>query len=258
MKHPAGNFCWFELGTNDQSAAKEFYTKLFGWQFSDSPLPPEMGGVYTMFLKDGKEVGACYQLGPQQQGVPPHWMPYVSVKSADETAGKVAGLGGELILPPFDVMDFGRMAAFKDPTGAVLSIWESKAHYGADLVNALGSVCWSELATNDTAKVGKFYTGLFGWSLFESKDAMAYTEIGNGEQRIGGIVAMVGQQWQGVPPHWTIYFAVDNCDAVAAKAQTLGGKICVEPMDIPNVGRFAGILDPQNASFMIIQLSQHA
>jgi predicted enzyme related to lactoylglutathione lyase len=254
LKHPAGNFCWFELGTSDQSAAKEFYIKLFGWQFKDSPLPPEMGGVYTMFLKDGKEVGACYQLGPQQPGVPPHWMPYVSVKSADETAGKVAGLGGELILPPFDVMDFGRMAAFKDPTGAVLSIWESKAHFGADLVDALDSVCWSELATNDTAKAGEFYTGLFGWSLVKSSDGMPYTEIANGEQRIGGILAMDGPQWQGIPPYWSIYFSVDDCDAVAAKAEALGGKLCMGPSDIPNAGRFAVIQDPQGAVFQIIKL----
>ena len=45
LKHPAGNFCWFELGTSDQAGAKEFYTQLFGWNFEDQPLPPEMGGI---------------------------------------------------------------------------------------------------------------------------------------------------------------------------------------------------------------------
>lgn len=258
MKHPAGNFCWFELGTSDQGAAKKFYTNLFGLQFNDSPLPPEMGGVYTMLLNGGKEVGAIYQLGPQQAGVPPHWMPYVAVDSADDTAAKVAGLGGELLFPPFDVMDFGRMAAFKDPTGATLSIWEPKAHSGADLVGAPGSVCWSELATTDVAKASAFYSGLFGWSWKESSAGMHYTEFSNGGQMIGGMMPMDGPQWQGIPPHWTIYFAVDDCDAMAEKAQRLGGKLHVPPTDIPNAGRFAVIQDPQGAVFSIIKLSLHA
>src|SRR5262249_56063981 len=85
MKHASGNFCWFELGTSDQNAAKEFYVGLFGWGFKDSPLPPEMGGVYTTLTKDGKDVGALYQLGPQMEGVPPHWMPYVAVPSPPPT-----------------------------------------------------------------------------------------------------------------------------------------------------------------------------
>ncbi|MGH8246231.1 MAG: VOC family protein, partial [Gammaproteobacteria bacterium] len=145
MKHPAGNFCWFELGASDQKAATEYYTKLFNWNHVDLPLPGDMGN-YTMLRVGDKEIGAAYQLGPQQAGVPPHWMPYVAVESADETAAKAAALGGEVILPAFDVMDIGRMAAFKDPTGAVLSVWQPKAHFGADLVNAPGAACWGELA----------------------------------------------------------------------------------------------------------------
>jgi uncharacterized protein len=258
MKHPAGNFCWFELGTSDQDAAKEFYTKLFGWRFNDEQMPPEMGGVYTTWLNGDKEVGALYQLGPQHQGIPPHWMPYVAVDSADETAAKVAELGGEAIFPPFDVMDFGRMAAFKDPTGATISIWEPKTHFGADLVGAPGSFCWGELVTTDVAKAGAFYAGLFGWSLKESSNGMHYTEFGNKGQMIGGMMPMDGPQFQGVPPHWSIYFAVDDVDAMAEKARGLGAILCAPPTDIPNVGRFAVIQDPQGAVFSIFKLPQAA
>ena len=140
LKHPAGNFCWFELGTTDQAGAKAFYGSLFGWQFDEHPLPPEMGGVYCMFTVGGKEVGACYQLGPQMPGVPTHWMPYVAVDNVDATAAKITELGGEAVCPPMDVMNHGRMVTFKDPTGAMLSVWQPKEHYGADLVGAPGSV----------------------------------------------------------------------------------------------------------------------
>jgi uncharacterized protein len=258
IKHAEGNFCWFELGTSDQLAAKAFYTELFGWGFNDSPLPPEMGGVYTTLTKDDKDVGAMYQLGPQMEGVPPHWMLYVSVNSADEAAAKVAELGGETILPPFDVMEHGRMAAFKDPTGATLSVWEPKAHFGADLVGAPGSACWGELATADVKRAGAFYSSLFGWSLKESSDGMPYTEIGNKGQMIGGMMPMKGPQMEGVPPHWAVYFAVGDCDASAEKAKGLGATLCVPPTDIPNVGRFAVIQDPQGAFFSIFKGSMPA
>ncbi|HEX4945326.1 MAG TPA: VOC family protein [Blastocatellia bacterium] len=258
LQHPAGNFCWFELGTNNQDAAKTFYTSLFGWQYHEHEMGEEMG-VYTTFTLDGKEVGAAYQLNEQHQpGVPPHWMPYVAVESADATAAKMTELGGEIVAPAFDVYDFGRMAAFKDPTGAVLSIWQPRTHHGADVVGVPGSVCWSELATRDANGAMSFYSGLFGWSLKESTDGMPYTELTNGAQPIGGIIAMDGDQWQGIPAHWSIYFAVASCEQTVAQAKELGGSIHVPPTNIPNVGKFALIGDPQGASFHVIELLPHA
>lgn len=254
MKHPAGNFCWFELGTTDQNGAKEFYGKLFGWQFKDSPLPPEMGGVYTTFTLDGKEVGACYTLGPQMAGVPTHWMPYVAVESADAIAAKVAELGGEVLMPAFDVMTYGRMVAFKDPTGATLSVWQPKEHQGVDVAGAPGSACWCELATSDTAKAKEFYTNLFGWKTKESNiPEMEYTEWVNGEQPIGGMMPLQGPP--GVPPHWLTYFTVEDADASVAQATALGAQVYVPPTDIPNTGRFAVLADPQGGAFAVIKLT---
>jgi predicted enzyme related to lactoylglutathione lyase len=256
LKHPAGNFCWFELATSDQNGAKAFYNQLFGWEAMDNPLPPEMGGVYTTFTLGGKEVGACFTLGPQMEGVPPNWMPYVAVDDADAIAAKVAALGGEVLMPAFDVMAFGRMTAFKDPTGAALSVWQPKDHLGADLVNATGSACWGELATRDTAKAKAFYTELFGWTTKDSEvPGMTYTEWSNGPQPIGGMLPMDGPQWDGVPPHWLTYFTVEDADATAEAASAAGGKVIMPPMDIPNTGRFAVLADPQGAVFAVIKLT---
>lgn len=258
LQHPAGNFCWFELATNDQDAAKLFYTNLFGWQYNEHPLGEGMG-VYTMFTLDGKEVCAAYQLNEQYQpGIPPHWMPYVAVESADETAAKAVTLGGEVVAPAMDVYDFGRMVVFKDPTGAMLSVWQPKVHYGADLVGTPGSVCWSELATPDADAAKRFYSALFGWGLKEGADGMPYTELSNGGQGIGGILAMVGDQWQGIPPNWSIYFAVENCAQAVETAQRLGGKVIMPPTEIAQVGTFALLSDPQGAVFQVIQLAPHA
>lgn len=254
LKHPAGNFCWFELGTTDQDGAKAFYSKLFGWQTVDTPLPPEMGGVYTMFMLDGNEVGAVYKLGPQMAGVPTHWMSYVSVEDVDAAAARVADLGGEVLMPPFDVMNHGRMTAFKDPTGATLSLWQPKEHFGADLMFATGSVCWCELATRDAARAKEFFTKLFGWKTKDS-ELMAYTEWINGETPIGGMIPQDGPQWEGVPPHWLLYFTVEDADATAAQALEAGGKVIMAPTDIPGTGRFTVLSDPQGGVFAVIKLT---
>ena len=69
-----------------------------------------------------------------------------------------------------------------------------------------------------------------------------------------GIIAM-DPAWGNVPPHWIPYFQVADCDTAAAKAQELGGRVFVPPTDIPNVGRFAMLADPQGAMFSIIKVT---
>src|SRR4051812_2969672 len=83
------------------------------------------------------------------QGIPAHWNSYVTVDVVDAVASRVGDLGGQVYVPPFDVMDVGRRAVLGDPTGGVLSLWEARRHPGAGLVNAPGAFWWNELATRD-------------------------------------------------------------------------------------------------------------
>src|SRR5205807_8759663 len=108
-KHPPGSFCWFELATIDQNAAKNFYTSLFGWAVNDSPMGPD--DFYSMFKLQGRDTGAAYTMRKEQraQGVPPHWMLYISVANADQAVSQAAQLGGTVLAPAFDVRDVGRM-----------------------------------------------------------------------------------------------------------------------------------------------------
>src|SRR5436305_445089 len=99
-----GSFCWFELGTTDPEAAKRFYSGLFGWTADDVPMGP--AGVYTIFRLGGREAGATYALPPDQlaHGIPPNWLVYVKVESADASAARAASLGANVGVKPFDVM----------------------------------------------------------------------------------------------------------------------------------------------------------
>lgn len=250
-RHEPGSFSWAELATSDPAAAKKFYTSLFGWSVVDNPMGEDM--VYTRLQLAGKDVAALYKQMKDQaeMGIPPNWMCYVTVQSADETAKKVKSLGGNVMAEPFDVMDYGRMAVVQDPEGAVLSLWQPMTHTGVQKIDEPGALCWCELSTRDAAKAEKFYGGLFGWG-FKTNDPQ-YHEITRGGTSIGGIRPL-GPEMQGVPAHWGIYFQVSDCDASAAKAKSAGGKLCFGPMDVEKVGRFAAIQDPQGAAFSVIQL----
>lgn len=250
--HAPGTFCWPELSTPDQKNAVAFYRELFGWDVNDQPIGPTE--TYSMFKVRGLDVAAAYSMRPEerQSGAPPHWNAYVSVANADEAVKRAQQLGAKVLAPAFDVMDAGRMAVLQDPTGAVISVWQPGRHVGAKILREPGALGWTELMTRDTATAEKFYTQLFGW---KAKVSPEYTEFSVGATPDAGMMK-IDEKWGSVPPHWMPYFQVDDCDGRAAKAKQLGGRVNVGPNDIPNVGRFATLSDPQGATFAIIKIAR--
>jgi predicted enzyme related to lactoylglutathione lyase len=207
-----------------------------------------------MFQHDGKNVAGLMR--HMQEGQPTVWASYVSVADADETAQKVKGAGGSVIVEPMDVMDIGRMAFFSDPTGAVFGVWQPKSFAGADLVNEPGSLCWSEVMTRDAEADKAFYTAVFGWHpgrpQFEGAPD-SYTVWQLDGRNVGGMMQMSDEYFPAeIPPHWGVCFAVADCDATVEKARELGATVTNEPVSMP-IGRFAGLVDPQGASFTVMQ-----
>ncbi|MDQ4024988.1 MAG: VOC family protein [Actinomycetota bacterium] len=250
--YPHGTFCWVELSTTDPEAAKRFYSDLFGWVAEDVPVP---GGTYTMCRLDGYDVGAIQHIQEQMraQGHPPFWLSYVSVDDVDAAAARASELGGNVMAPPFDVMDVGRMAVIQDPQRAALALWKAREQPGAGLVNEPGAPCWNELTTNDVATARDFYTSLFGWRAdTQDMGGMEYTVFNAGERPAAGM-APLDPEKGGMSPSWSISFAVEDCDKSAAQIEELGGGIIVPPTDFPG-GRFAVASDPQGAYFGVVRL----
>jgi predicted enzyme related to lactoylglutathione lyase len=242
-----GSFCWMELATTDQNAAKAFYTALFGWSANDMPMGPD--AFYTMFRLDGRDVGAGYTMRPEerQHGAPPHWNLYIAVQNTDDSAARAAELGGKVLAPPFDVFDAGRMAVIQDPTGAIFQIWRPLKHHGIGISNVNGSFCWADLNTGDASAASAFYSALLGWKIEPGEhDPSGYLHIKNGDTFIGGIPPAEFRD-PNSPPHWMLYFAVADCDASTAKATELGARTYMPPMAIEGVGRMSVIADPQGA-----------
>jgi predicted enzyme related to lactoylglutathione lyase len=257
-KHAPGTFCWIELATTDQAAAKGFYNSLFGWSPNDSPMGPEQ--VYTIFQLEGRAAAAAFTLRPEElsKGIPPYWGIYIAVDSADDTARRAGELGGKVVEGPFDVMEAGRMAVIQDPTGAIFSIWQPKANAGTGVTGVDGTLCWADLSTPNTASASEFYSKLFGWQIAaEEKDPSGYLHIKSGDQFIGG-VPPASHRPPNAPPHWLPYFLVSDCDSAANRAKENGASFHLAPMTMEGVGRMAVIADPQRAVFALFQPSRHS
>lgn len=246
-QYAPGTFCWADLTTTDQPAAKSFYGELFGWSAHDTPVGE--GAYYSIMSRDGKSVAA---IAPQPEaqrdaGVPPVWNSYVTVSDADAVADRAQELGANVHAPPFDVMQAGRMAVIQDPQGAFFMLWQPRDMPGAALVNAPGALVWNELGSPDLDASSAFYSGLFGWTVapFEASPE-PYLSIKNGDANNGGIRALA----PGAPPNWLVYFGIDDLDAGLSKVGELGGSTLAGPIDI-QIARIAVVADPQGAVFAL-------
>ena len=116
-------FCWNELATANVKAAKDFYGKLFGWEFTEH----EMGdSTYTMIRKKDHHFAGIWQIPKgQEKDIPPHWMAYVLVENVDDSLEKARKNGATIIKPTSKAGDFGLFAIIQDPTGAHLALWQN-------------------------------------------------------------------------------------------------------------------------------------
>jgi predicted enzyme related to lactoylglutathione lyase len=253
-EYAAGTPAWVDLGTPDVDAAVAFYGGLFDWDVPESENAEQTGG-YRIATLNGKPAAGMMPL--MQEGQPTAWSTYVSVDDADAAAERAGNAGGQVVAPPMDVMELGRMSVFTDPTGAFIGVWQPKSFIGAEVRGEAGSIGWNELNTRDPDAAKAFYADVFGWEArpFESAEGPPYwtVHVGGDENGVGGIMDMRGQVPDEVPPHWLVYFAVDDADATAEKAKELGGGVAFGPQDIPDVGRFAVLHDPAGAMFAILK-----
>jgi predicted enzyme related to lactoylglutathione lyase len=246
---------WVELSTTDEAAAIAFYGALFGW--TDEPNDTGDGTMYHMQRLGDDYVAAITQQRPDeaQQGIPSHWMTYITVDDVDAVAGRVAAAGGQVVAPPFDVLDSGRMAVIIDATGAFVSLWQPKQHPGAGVMNEPNAFTWAELITSDPEKAAAFYEALLGVATMQAPGSGSepYTMLTIDGEPVAGILNMTPEMRAGgMPPNWFTYFQVTDVDAAMKRVTSLGGQSLMPVMEIPAM-RFAVVNDPQGAAFGLMQ-----
>ena len=246
-----GRFIWQELMTDDTAGAAEFYAQVIGWQVQ-SPTHPN--GDYSVFAAGRRQVGGVMSL-PQharEAGARPHWLPYIGADDVDGTVARVEQLGGKVLRAASDVADVGRYAVLADPQGAAFGVYRPDRSGPAPAGQpGQGEFAWQELATTDFEAAFRFYSELFGWESLQRMDmgpAGTYLIFGRDGVRQGGIYKLSAQM---PAPYWLSYISVADVDAAAGKAREHAARVINGPMDVPDGGRIAQLLDRSGVLFAI-------
>jgi predicted enzyme related to lactoylglutathione lyase len=247
MSHLPGKFVWFEHLSADIATARGFYEKLFGWHTEMMP----MGGAtpYPVIQNGSAGIGGY---GSAPAGAPTTWLSYLSVDDVDASYKTALAAGATSLMAPMDYGAAGRAATLADPTGAVFSLWKGAMGDPADADTApIGGWYWNELSTQDEQAALAFYEKAFGFSHDEMPMPQgSYYILKQGDKMRGGLCKSMNPA---APTMWMQYVTVDDCDASAAKATSLGATLIVPPSDIPGVGRFSMFKDPQGAVLAVMK-----
>ena len=243
---------WVDLSAKDPAAAREFYTKVFGWSIEVNP-DPQYGG-YALAKLGGNDAAGIG--GTQSPDQPSAWSVYIGTEDAAALGERVIAAGGTVIAPVFDVGDQGRMAVFQDPSGAFISGWQPTRMGGFQTQgpNAFG---WADLNARRVESVIPFYQRVFGWTTKSTGTAeQPYTEFQVDGEGFAGAAEMSPMVPAEVPNYWMVYFGVDDVDATYRTALDAGAHEMLSPIDFPG-GRLAIVSDPQGAAFGLITSTTH-
>ncbi|WP_327310869.1 MULTISPECIES: VOC family protein [unclassified Streptomyces] len=248
---PEGTPCWADAMFADLDGAKSFYGDVLGWTFGESSS--EFGN-YTQAYADGKAVAAVVPPMPGQEGHSA-WCLYLASPDAEATAAKIRDNGGETLMDPMQVGDFGTMMLARDPGGVVFGVWQAGTHEGFEAQAVPGAFCWAEVFTREPEKSDAFFPAVFPYSMVKIADEHVDFRMYNlGDKTVMGRMKMGDEFPPEVPPYLNVYFTVADCDAAVAKATERGGVLRFGPMTMP-FGRFAALTDPQGAAFSVIDVN---
>jgi len=242
--------------TTDTAAADSFYKKVVGW--TSVPFAPD-GSYSVLNNKAGAGVAGLMKLpdAAKQMGAPPNWMIYVGTPNVDDTAVRIASLGGRVLKQPENIPDTGRFAVVQDPFGATFGIFQPPPNRpGRAGQPGVGDFSWFELYTPNLEGAWKFYETLFGWEKTSAMDMPGGMGVYQMFGRGGGIPnGGIMKPPPGAPTAWMPYALVKDAKASAATATAIGGKIINGPMQVPGGDWIAQGIDPQGAMFSLHSLN---
>ncbi|HEY3707976.1 MAG TPA: VOC family protein [Amycolatopsis sp.] len=233
---PLGTPTWVDLAVPDLERAREFYGRVFGWEFDGGDC-----------LLRGLPVAGLRQAGPDEGS---HgWDVHLATEDVDASAAAVTAAGGALLVEPHDVAGRGRAAFAVDPTGARFGLWSGRGFPGCRLVNEPDTLVRNDLLTPAAAKARDFYCAVFGFTLDGNNDLpgadFTFLRRPDGHE-VGGIFGAPGATVSA----WATTFEVADADATVAKAVAAGGT--AQPAEPTPYGRMATITDPFGTEFTAI------
>jgi len=239
MSYKFNSFVWYEVHTDSVDKSRDYYCEVLGWTAQEMDMGD--AGKYVMLANtEGKpQMGVVKS---PMEGVPPHFTQYLSVEDVDGMSAKVESAGGKIVVPPTDI-PVGRFSVVADPQGAAIALFRGKDgdEEGAKEFH------WNELWSPSAKDVLPFYEKVFGVAI-ENMEMPGmdepYSVLKSGETLFGGAMT---SPMPGVPAMWLPYVGVEDVDATIARAKARGGELLAPIQDVPNVGRFGIVKEPQGA-----------
>ena len=248
--HLEGATCWVDLATSDIEVASAFYADLLGWEITAGNA--ETGG-YRQAMLHGRPVAGLMPV--MDASMPTMWTQYLKTSDEDALAAKAVELGATVIVPPMDVIDFGRMAVLLDPTGAGFGLWQPGDLAGSGFVRDHGSWTWSELLSSDPAASEAFYSELLGWERVEGGSLtgdLDYRMFTIGTDPVAGIMARPEGMPADIPDVWGVYFTVDSISRALEVIDANGATVAHGP-DLVRVGTMVQLVDPTGAMVGLLE-----
>ncbi|MGE0624100.1 MAG: VOC family protein [Pseudomonadales bacterium] len=252
-RHDVGRVIWRDLISDTPAESRRFYEELFGWEFEAVGGLFNLGGddAYSLIRHNGRLIGGMVNQASlnNARGDISQWVVLMSVADADEASRRFAAEGGQILTPPTDVADRGRMAVVVDPQGALLALVETRDGDPPQWQPGIGDFLWDELWTSDVGAGTAFYRNLVGLG---ERDVDAgegsYRMLTREDRPAFGILA---HPFAKERPVWVTYIRVEDPAAITARVPALGGRVYVEAQERPLGGRVALIADPSGAGIAL-------
>jgi predicted enzyme related to lactoylglutathione lyase len=252
VKALQGKFLWFELVSGDVETAKQFYGRLFGWEFRKVG-PTQI--QYHLISNRGTRIGGIvYDPDMQASAKAAQWIGFISIADPDRLATFVISEGGEVVIPPGRVGDLGRYLVFKDPQGALLGGLKSFSGAPPDELPLPGAWIWMELWATDPPKAAEFYKELAGYRVFQdtgSEQPDHYILVSSGVAR-ATVIPILDDE---LSPFWLPYVRVENLSQALDRAKQAGGTLLIKPEPDIIEGKIAILADPTGGMFALLELT---
>jgi predicted enzyme related to lactoylglutathione lyase len=239
------SFCWFELRTDDVSAARAFYSEVLGLEIVEeqSALLVSLGG---------QRIGAITTL-PERvkaQGAPSHWLGHLAVRSVEECVAEFVKRGGTQLGPLQHAADGVPFVIVRDPLGVIVALTSREAP------RTPTGMAWHELHSRDHQQSFAMYAKLFGWQRREVLELGG--ELGSYQlfawqeslPSVGGMSS--GARLPHIHPQWAFYFPIRKLDQALTQIAARGGRVHT-PVTVPSGARVVHCEDPQGAAFALYE-----
>jgi uncharacterized protein len=242
----AGRWLWADLVTTDVARSRDFYAKVFGWDFRAS-LGEDGKPGYLTILANGRPIGGMVAPRTDATAAGARW---IGLASGDPKtmAARAQERGGAVVMAPRMLPGRGELTVLSDPDGAHFAVIRTERGDPADQLGRDNEWLWTELWSSDPGRAANFYRDVFGFavSAADGKTPNGYLLSAGGRARAG----VMRSPDPALPAAWIPYVRVSDVAGTVARARAGGARVVVEPR--PHYkSQVAVLVDPLGAPFAV-------